>query len=468
MSFNELDLVILKTIVTNKKHALDFANEQDAKLFHSDVWNCANLIVNYIKTYKDLPTLRIITERIAKGNNSKLIDHVNKVWESFSKIEYDDREYRHDLDKLKRRFAEKQISIIKDSLSKLDPGSVDISKTIGEMQKTIQTIHSLEEKKSFENKNVKDYLQQFVDNFNAKKENPDFDRGIKTYYSFIDHATNGLKPADFVIIAGESGFGKSLFLQNIAIQTWLQADSIQNVNFSKGKNIIYFSLEMPYEDCFNRFISRLSGVPSRDIENATLNKEDFKKVKDALDFIKKFPFQFRIIDITDVCSNDLERILNDSGEEFDSIFIDYLGIMKPNKSTDEGEQDWLKQGIISYEIRAVARKYKKPIFSAVQLNRKNPNKESSENIGLARLARSKEIATHATHVIQIENRSNEENYPDFLYHFIKNRKGPKGKGALLKNLPCAHLFDKEANIDFYDIDFINQEDISDEIEKLEI
>lgn len=469
MSYASLDLSILKVLVSNKTYALDFVNECDAKLFSPDVWNFANLLVNYVKSYKDLPTLRVLTEKISKGNNEKLVEHVNKIWESLSQISYDEKEYKHDLEKLKKRYAEKQISAIKDSLSKLEPGSIDVSKTLGDMQKTIQTIKSLNQVKSYESKNIKDYLPMFVDKFNQKKENPDLEVGIKTKYSFFDYATNGVKPADFVLIAGESGFGKSLFLNNIAIQTWMQDNKIgQESPFTEGKNIIYFSLEMPYEDCFNRLISRLSGVPSRNIENAKISKEEFVKIKQSLDFIKNYPYTFKIVDIADACSNDLEAILDNSEENFDVVFIDYLGIMNTNEKSDEA--DWLKQGLISYEVRAIARKHKLPIFSAVQLNRKSPGKDSSENIGLARLARSGTIATHATHVIQIENRPQEENHPDFVWHMIKNRKGPKGKGVLYKNLSCATLIDKPIEIDENDTKFEDYdiEDISDEIDDLEI
>ncbi len=281
-----------------------------------------------------------------------------------------------------------------------------------------------------------------------------------------------------MIVAGESGFGKSLLLKNIAIQTWLQADSISNkIELTNGKNIIYFSLEMPYEDCFNRLISRLSGVPSRAIENAQLSREDFEKVKVCLDFIDKYPYKFKIVDITEACANDIESILLESGEEYDAIFIDYLGIMKTNDKTDD--QDWLKQGIIAFETRAIARKYKVPMFSAVQLNRKaasGKSKDSSDNIGLSRLARSGTIATHATHVIQIENRDNEENRSDFIYHIIKNRKGPKGKGSLIKNLSCATLIDilernesvENTDANQYDNYFKDQDDISEKIEDLEL
>ena len=469
MSYSLLDLSILKVLTTNKTHAIEFANECDSKLFSPDVWNFANLVINYLKSYKELPTLRVLTEKLSKGNNEKLIEHVSKVWESVSQLDYDDKEYKHDLELLKKRFAEKQLSAVKDQLSKLEPGVMDIPKALGEMQKTIQNIKSLNQTKAYESKNIKEYLPFFVEKFNQKKENPNLEVGIKTKYSFFDYATNGVKPADFVLIAGESGFGKSLFLNNIAIQTWMQDNKInQESSFTEGKNIIYFSLEMPYEDCFIRLISRLAGVPARNIENAKISKEDFVKIKQALDFIKNYPYTFKIVDIADACANDLEAILANSDEKFDVVFVDYLGIMNTNEKSDEA--DWLKQGLIAYEVRAIARKYKLPIFSAVQLNRKSQSKDSSENIGLSRLARSGTIATHATHVIQIENRPQEEMHPDFVFHMIKNRKGPKGKGVLYKNLSCATLIDKPMEVEESDAKFTDYdpEDISDEIEDLEI
>lgn len=469
MSFNSLDLSVLKVLCNDRKNALDFINDCDSKLFGPDVWNFANVLITYIKTHKEVPTLRILNEKISKSNNQALSKHINEVWEAITSLEYNEKEYKHDLDKLKKRYAEKHINLVKDNLSKLEPGSMDISKALGDMQKTIQTIKGLNHSKTYENKNIKDYLTDFVEKFNAKKDNPNLDTGVMTKYSFFDFATNGVKPADFILIAGESGFGKSLFLNNIAVQTWMQNNSIDDTdNFTPGKNIIYFSLEMPYEDCFNRLISRLSGVPSRSIENASLTKEDFAKVKKALNFIKKYPNQFKIVDIADACANDLDAIFADCEDQFDAIFIDYLGIMNTNEKSDEA--DWLKQGMISYEVRAIARKYKLPIFSAVQLNRKSPGKDSSENIGLARLARSGTIATHATHVIQIENRPQEEMHPDFIYHIIKNRKGPKGKGVLYKNLSCATLIDKPIEVEQNDDRFVSYdaEDISEEIDDLEI
>ena len=109
MSFNELDLIVLKNIITNKKNGLEFAGENDSKLFSPEVWNFANQVINHIKTYKELPTLRVLTERLLKNKNEKLAEAVKNVWIELDKIQIDEKEYKHDLEKIKKRFAEKQL-----------------------------------------------------------------------------------------------------------------------------------------------------------------------------------------------------------------------------------------------------------------------------------------------------------------------------------------------------------------------
>jgi replicative DNA helicase len=465
---NELDLTILKTLISNKKNALDFVNECDTKVFSSELWNFANLVVSYLRTYKDLPTLRVMEEKLNKGNNEKLLEHVRKTWDQLARINVLDGEYKFELEKIKKRYAEKQLTSLKDTLAKQEPGTMDISKSMAEIQKTIQSIKGLNEAKSYERKTIRNARAPFIEKFNAKRANPKVDSGLMTGYSFFDFSTNGIKAADFVLIAGESGFGKSMLLNNMSVQTWMQNNTIDMTSdFTEGKNIVYFSLEMPYEDCFNRLLSRLSGVPTRKIdEPSTITKDEVDKIQKALRFIKEYPYEFEIIDIVDACANDIDLILNDITYPIDALFIDYLGIMKPNEKGED--QDWLKQGIIAYETRGIARRRSLPIFSAVQLNRKAQSKDSAENIGLGRLARSATIATHATHVIQIENRPNEESYPDFMYHLIKNRKGPKGKGRLIKNLSCATLLDEAIDEDKTYFEMHDPDDISEKIELLDI
>jgi replicative DNA helicase len=466
--YSELDLQILKAITTNRKCALEFVSENDAKLFAPEVWNFANVVINYIKNYKDTPTLRVITEKFNKNSNEKLIEYINKIWKEVESVKYDEKEYKHDLEKLKLRFAEKQLFNAKESLNKVDFNSLDVNKTVSELQKTIQNVKNLSQSKTYESKSLKDALPWFTENFKLKKENPDFNKGMSTGYSFIDWATNGIKPSDFVLVCAESGHGKSTLLSNMATNIWKQSNTLDSNNFVAGKNIVYFSLEMPYENCFNRLVSSLSGVPYKKIENAKCNKEELVRLRKALDFINRYPNNFTIVDIPRMASaNDMEAIINDLKQEhpIDAVFVDYLGIMTPNETKEE--QDWLKQGIISYELREIARAHHVPMFSAVQLNRKGKSSSEDDSIGLHRLSRSSAIATNATTIIQLVSRDKEAMYPTCKYALIKNRNGPLGSGQLIKKLDCSTFLDDPIEIN-NDYEVLDQDDISDDVDDLEL
>jgi replicative DNA helicase len=468
INYNELDLVVLKSIVTNKKHGLDFANENDPKIFSNEVWNFANLVVGYIKTYKELPTLRVVTERLAKGSNDKLVEHVQAVWAQLDKVEVNEKEFKHDLEKIKKRFAEKQLLATRDYLTKLEPGSIDVAKVLTELQKTNQTIKSLNQVRSFERKTLKDAIPSFRDEFNAKLEDPNFDAGIKTGYSYLDMASGGLRPGELLLIGGESGAGKSMLLMNMALQIWLQNNTMDmKDNFGPGQNVLYFSLEMPFKPCFNRVLGRLSNLPTKLIRQAKLNPFEVDKLKQVLRFINKYPYQFEIVDIPRGATMEhLELLYEEAKVLYDPkiIVIDYLGLMDYDGTDME---DWLKLGKISEKIHEFARVHNCIVLSAVQLNRSKSAKDE-DRIGLHRVGRSALILTNANIAIQIESRVNEKKYPDMMYHLIKNRDGELGAGRLIKNLACGTLLDEKVEEDSTTFEMRDIDDISEKIEPLDI
>lgn len=464
---SELDLVILKTLITNKKHALDFANECDPKLFSPEIWNFANLAVGYVRTYKELPTLRVMVEKLSKGNNDKLVDHVKKVWDQLEKVNYDDKEYKHDLEKIKKRYAEKQISAMKETLSKLEPGTMDVSRAVGEMQKTIQSIKSLSQTKTYERKTLKEAVPQFREEYDAKLKDPTFDQGVMTGYSYLDQVTDGLRPGELLLIGGESSAGKSMLLMNIAIQIWLQNNNIEmSENWGPGNHVLYFSLEMPFKPSLNRTLARMSGNPSKKIRQAKLNADEANKLKKVLKFINNYPYEFEIIDIPrGATMESIELIYEEAKAHFDPriIVIDYLGLMDYDGTDME---DWLKLGKIAEKIHEFARVHNCIVLSAVQLNRTKGGKDE-DKIGLHRIGRSALIMQNANIGIQIESRPNEKNYPDMKYHVIKNRDGEQGEGRIIKNLACGTLLDDKIDEDPTTFEMRDPDDISDKIALLD-
>lgn len=469
MSFDDLELRVLKTITTNKKFGLDFANDNDPKLFSGELWNFANVVIGYIKTHKDLPTIRVINEKLGKGNNDNLLKKINSVWESLQKLNVDDKEYKHDLEKLKKRFAEKQLIDVSGVLTKLEPGNIDVSKTVVELQKTIQSIKSLSQRRAYERRTLKDDVPFFRDEYNAKLEDPNFDAGIKTGYSYLDHVTDGLRPGELLLIGGESGGGKSMLLMNMALQIWLGENNIDMTdNFKPGNNVMYFSLEMPFKPCRNRVLGRLSSNPTKLIRTAKLNNEEADKLKKVLKFVGKYPNQFEIIDIPrGATMESLELIYEEAKVLYDPkvIVIDYLGLMDYEGGKDM--EDWLKLGKIAERIHEFARVHNVTVLSAVQLNRPKGAKEE-DKIGLHRIGRSALIMQNANIAVQIETRPNEKNFPDMKYHIIKNRDGELGDGRLIKNLACGTLLDEKIEEDPTTFEMRDPDDISEKIELLDI
>jgi replicative DNA helicase len=469
MTISNLDLSVLKSIVTNKKHGLDFANNSDTNIFSPEAWNFAKVVVGYIRTYKELPTLRVITEKLSKGSNEKLIEGVRNIWGELDRINVNEHEYKHDLDKIKNRFAEKQLISTRESLSNLQPGSIDVDKSVIELQRTIQSIKSLNQVRSFERKTLKDAIPSFRDEYNAKLEDPTFDAGIQTGYSFLDIASGGLRPGELLLIGGESGGGKSMLLMNMAIQIWLQKNKAEPSQiYLPGKNILYFSLEMPFKPCLNRVLGRLSANPTKLIRQAKLNPVEMENMLKVLKFIKQYPYQFEIVDIPrGATMESLELIFEEAKAMHnpDVIVIDYLGLMDYEGGKDM--EDWLKLGKIAERIHEFTRVHNCTALSAVQLNRPKGSKEE-DKIGLHRIGRSALIMQNANIAVQIETRANEKNYPDMKYHLIKNRDGELGGGLLVKDLARGTLLDSKVEEDPTTFEMRDPDDISEKIELLDI
>ncbi len=468
MSFNTLDMSVLKSLISNKKHALDFANENDPKIFTPELWNFANVVVSYTRTHKEVPTLRVITEKLSKGNNDKLIESIKTVWAELDKVKINDQEYKHDLDKIKQRFAEKQILGTRDNLAKLDLGGIDVSKSVAELQKTIQNIKSLNQVRSYERKTLKEAVPIFRDEYNAKLEDPNFDAGIQTGYSYLDHVTGGLRPGEMLLIGGESGSGKSMLLMNMAIQIWLQQNKPEvQSSYLPGKNILYFSLEMPFKPCLNRVLGRLSNNPTKMIRQAKLNSHEADNLKKVLKFIQSYPYLFEIIDIPRGATMESMEIIYEECKAIynpDVVVIDYLGLMDCEGAEME---DWLKLGHISGLCHEFSRVHNCTVLSAVQLNRPKSSKEE-DKIGLHRIGRSALIMQHANIGIQINKRQNEEKFPDMEYYVIKCRDGELGKGIMLKNLKCGTLLDQPIEEDKTTFEVRDIDDISEKADLLDI
>jgi replicative DNA helicase len=441
---DEVEISILNAATKHKRLAIDLAFSVTDDYFNNpNVKIIAGILFDYIHKFKETPTRRVCLNEYS--DNPTIQSYLNNFFDTVELEEYDPSDYKYDLSRLVESYKKKRLSVVQNTMDGNDLN--DVEGVVQDIQRELNHIKSANLDKAYERKEIKNYVDSFKNNFIEKIKNPDVGKGILTGYSFFDYIKNGLRPADLIIIAGETGSGKSMFMNNMAVQCYMQSNTVDTPvsEFVPGCNVVYFSLEMPYDDCFRRTVARMADVPEYGIRDAKLSKAEAAGLSKACNFMKDYPYSFDIVDVPrGFTVEQLDVMFEEIKGDYipDVIFLDYLGLME---DADEGGDDWLTLGKLAGKVHEFARAHEIPVVTAVQLNRIDPQKRKSEssNIGLHRIGRSSLIATHATAIIQIESREDEQTYDDFIYHIIKNRHGQSGKShSIVKNFSRCSIIDR--------------------------
>jgi replicative DNA helicase len=444
---NELDLSILKVLFTNKKYALEFASQCNEKLFDPGMLRFAKVVIDHIKSFKDTPTRRIISEKIKLSKNEAFIEHAEKILNAIDALQYDDREFKHDVEKIKTRFSERLIANLKDNLNTSQ--THDIKKSLADLQSVITNIKGINEVKAYTHKDLKEAVPDFKERYMAKKRNPEISHGIMTGFTFLDFIVGGIPTGTLSLICGHSGAGKSTVLMNMAINMWLNGNSIYSrKDFKEGHDIVFYSLEMPFDLCQERVLSRLAMVPQRSIKSASLNDEQGQVLATALKFIETYPWNFDIVDLPrNSTLETMELIYNDIASRKRPpkvVVVDYLSLMSVEQDPNAG--DWLQLGKSAEKLHEFSRVYDTAVLSAVQLNEPKPGAKSSEDqFGLGAVSRSRMINHNADLILSIERREKEAERPEMNLHIIKSRNTEHGKGTLFKNFACCAITNNATN-----------------------
>lgn len=441
----EQDLRILKNILEDAVIANDFAATYDENIFLGATKDVIKETLSYIKVYKTPPTKRILLERA--GTQA---DKFSTVLEALDEIDGNSIEYQYDLDKLKNRYAETKIWSLREILDQPVEKS-EFPQLIDEILSEMEAVKQIQSpiRKTYTQKTLKSFMPDFKNLYAEKVKNPELSHGILTHYSFLDYCKNGFQPSEMCIVGAETGAGKSMLLSNMAIQMWMQKNTLHSKEFTKGHNVLYFSLEMPYEACARRAMARIANVPMYGIRDAKLSSVDFEMLESSTDFIQRYPHEFEIVDIArGATMAQIEARFLEARRRFNPeiVVVDYLGLMEDK--SQPGADDWLKLGNIANALHEFARYYGIVLLTAVQLNRIAKSSSSAETIGMHRIGRSSMIMHAADLGIQIESRPNEQEYADLLYHIIKIRDGEMGHAKLHKNFKNASLIDMDYPADW--------------------
>jgi KaiC/GvpD/RAD55 family RecA-like ATPase len=167
----------------------------------------------------------------------------------------------------------------------------------------------------------------------------------------------GFNRGELQIFAGGSGSGKSLFMQNLAVN-WAQA----------GLSGVYITLELSEGLCSYRIDSMMTNTAARDIfrDLDTVEMKVRMLAKKAGQLrIKYMPAQSTVNDIRAY----IKELQIQTGLRADFLCVDYLDLLMPVSAKVSPNDLFVKDKYVSEELRNLAKELNILFVTASQLNR---------------------------------------------------------------------------------------------------
>jgi len=167
----------------------------------------------------------------------------------------------------------------------------------------------------------------------------------------------GMNRGELNIFAGGSGSGKSLFMQNIAIN-WV----------TQGLNGVFLTLELSEGLCAMRMDSMVANCSTKevfkDLDTVEMKVKMVGKKSGALR-IKYMPAQSNVNQIRSY----LKELQVQTGLRVDFIMVDYLDLVMPVSAKVSPNDLFVKDKYVSEELRNLSKELNILMITASQLNR---------------------------------------------------------------------------------------------------
>ena len=328
----DLQKLFLEIMISDAQCFVRVQNIFDSVNFDRSLRSAADFVNDYSKKYNDLPTVAQV-----KAETGTTLDKVDGLDDTMTDWFLDEFESFTRHETLKRVVLQSADLIEKgeyDPIEKLVKDAVQISLTrdLGV-----------------------DYFEDPRARLSALKDN---NGQVSTGWPTLDRKLfGGFNRGELEIFAGGSGSGKSLFMQNMA------------VNFMQtGKNGVYITLELSEELCSMRIDSMTTGIPSKDIfkdlDGVEMKVKMMGKKSGKLR-IKYMPAQSNVNDIRSY----LKELQIQTGLKCDYICVDYLDLLMPVSAKVSPSDMFVKDKYVSEELRNLAKEFDMVLITASQLNR---------------------------------------------------------------------------------------------------
>lgn len=267
--------------------------------------------------------------------------------------------------------------------------------------------------------------------------------GTPTGLIEFDKMTNGLQPADLLILAGRPSMGKTSLAMNI----------VENVAIKEKVPVAVFSLEMPAEQLVIRMISSWGRVDQTRLRSGRLTEDDWPKITSAIGIMNENARLF-IDDTPALSPSEMRARARRLKREHDIglVVVDYLQLMQV-PGTKENRTNEISE--ISRQLKAMGKELNVPVIALSQLNRAVEQRDNKRP-RMSDLRESGGIEQDADVIMFVyrDEVYNEDSDDKGVAEIIigKQRNGPLGTA---RTAFLSHLTRFENLQDHYDEDFID-------------
>jgi replicative DNA helicase len=236
--------------------------------------------------------------------------------------------------------------------------------------------------------------------------------GIMTGYEKMDKILKGIDKEDFIILAADTGKGKSAMALNI----------ISNV-LARGLTVLLYSIEMSNKQNISRLVALMSETDSRKPDSDLMEHEQTRRLQ-AFGLISGYDLILNqdALSVSEIraTAKAKENELNRQKRHIDFIVVDYAQIINPGKHCDNRQQEVAE---IGQQLNALTKDIKCPVMLLSQVN--GDYQKEKRRLRLGDLRESKALAHPATLVMLLNKDKDDLKDPMYTLEILKNRHGPQ-------------------------------------------
>jgi replicative DNA helicase len=216
---------------------------------------------------------------------------------------------------------------------------------------------------------VEEYAALCFDEIDARANDPREVYGIPTGFDDFDRITGGLQKKELIVLSGEPGVGKTLFLAQLAAQAASGKDANGIKKYPGIPGAIY-ELEMGGVQLVRRMVAAHTGIGTRNMRSGRIREDEWSKLIHAIEEIAAMPLYISDSTAwtTATLRGDLIRL---KAKGVDWFIVDYSVLLQDKVGRDNNEIE--RTDFITKALRQTAKDLDMAAIMVHTMNKKDMN-----------------------------------------------------------------------------------------------